>query len=129
MRGYVISLDGDEGFKRKYGEIPLTVLAADDLGQLGFTTLLRGTQSDVSNDDASPPSTYPQPMHEPQPTAAWQLTPELQIEPAPELGPRRTRSRRLSPHQNLGRGKPRNRRVSVRHFSTSIVSDHCSPTR
>jgi hypothetical protein len=34
MRGYVISLDGDEGFKRKYGEIPLTVLAADDLGQL-----------------------------------------------------------------------------------------------
>ena len=88
--GYVISLEGDEGFQRKYGEIPLTVLAADDLGQLGFTTLLRGTQSDVSNDDASPPSTYPQPMHEPQPTAARQPTTELQIEPAPEPGPRQT---------------------------------------
>src|SRR5215207_2181904 len=90
MRGYVISLDGGEGFKRKYGEIPLTVLAADNLGQLGFTRLLRGTQSDVSNDDASPPSTYPQSMHEPQPTSARQPTPELQIESAPEPGPRQT---------------------------------------
>lgn len=38
MRGYVISLDGDAGFKKKYGDIPLTVLTADDLGRAGFTT-------------------------------------------------------------------------------------------
>ena len=58
MRGYVISLDGDEGFKRKYGEIPLTVLAADDLGQLGFTTMTETlvAVSPPSQDPADPPS-------------------------------------------------------------------------
>jgi hypothetical protein len=38
MRGYVISLEGDHGFQKKYGDVPLTVLTADDLGRLGFTT-------------------------------------------------------------------------------------------
>ena len=38
MRGYVISLDGDEGFKKRYGDVPLTVLTAGDLGRVGFTT-------------------------------------------------------------------------------------------
>ncbi|MEI2825163.1 MAG: hypothetical protein V9F04_01310 [Dermatophilaceae bacterium] len=33
MRGYVISLDGEEGFKKKYGEVPLSVpTPATDLG-------------------------------------------------------------------------------------------------
>lgn len=52
MRGYVISLDGDEGFKKKYGEIPLTVLTAEDLGRIGFTTALPPSGSDAS---ATPP--------------------------------------------------------------------------
>lgn len=52
MRGYVVSLDGAEGFKKNYGEIPMTVLTADDLGQLGFTTVLRPSiPSDASEDD------------------------------------------------------------------------------
>lgn len=38
LRGYVISLDGDAGFQKKYGDVPLTVLTADDLGRVGFTT-------------------------------------------------------------------------------------------
>lgn len=39
MKGYVVSLDGDQGFKKKYGDVPMQVLTAGDLGQIGFTTL------------------------------------------------------------------------------------------
>lgn len=38
-QGYVISLDGAQGFKKKYGETPMTVITAPDLTALGFTTL------------------------------------------------------------------------------------------
>lgn len=38
MHGYVISLDGAHGFKKRYGDVPMTVLTADDLGAIGFTT-------------------------------------------------------------------------------------------
>ena len=38
LRGFVISLNGAHGMKKKYGEIPMTVLTAADLGRLGFTT-------------------------------------------------------------------------------------------
>jgi hypothetical protein len=41
MRGYVISLDGDYGFKKRYGDVPLTVLTAEDLGKAGFTSRLQ----------------------------------------------------------------------------------------
>lgn len=51
MRGYVISLDGDEGFKKRYGEVPLTVLTADDLGRVGFTTRVGPTPEPASNTD------------------------------------------------------------------------------
>jgi DNA phosphorothioation-dependent restriction protein DptH len=85
MRGYVVSLDGDEGFRKKYGEIPLTVLTADDLGQLGFTTELRPTLSDVTK-DASPPST-PKPQTEPAPEPEPQPTPKPQTELAPAPRP------------------------------------------
>ena len=55
MRGYVISLDGDEGFKKKYGEVPLTVLTANDLGALGFTTATPSNRrrTDASGDEAA----------------------------------------------------------------------------
>lgn len=48
MRGYVISLDGDEGFKKRYGDVSLTVLTAGDLGRVGFTTRI-GTARDGEN--------------------------------------------------------------------------------
>lgn len=38
-QGYVISLNGAQGFKKKYGETPMTVITAPDLTALGFTTL------------------------------------------------------------------------------------------
>lgn len=37
MRGYVVSLFGDDGFKKSYGDVPITVLNAQDLGKLGYT--------------------------------------------------------------------------------------------
>lgn len=41
MTGYVISLDGAQGFKKQYGDIPLHVLTAHDLGQIGLSTRAR----------------------------------------------------------------------------------------
>lgn len=38
LRGFVISLSGSHGMKKKYGEVPMTVLTAGDLGRLGLTT-------------------------------------------------------------------------------------------
>jgi hypothetical protein len=91
MRGYVISLDGDEGFKKRYGEIPLTVLTAEDLGRIGFTTVLRPTESDASAGPASsvsepsaPDETQreqePDTVPEPEPLARPE--PDAQSEPA-----------------------------------------------
>jgi DNA phosphorothioation-dependent restriction protein DptH len=51
MRGYVISLDGDEGFKKRYGDVSLTVLTAGDLGRAGFTTHF-GAAPEGPSDDA-----------------------------------------------------------------------------
>lgn len=39
LAGYVISLDGAQGFAKKHADVPITVLTASDLGRLGFTTL------------------------------------------------------------------------------------------
>ena len=39
MRGYVISLGGDEGIPTKYRGIPISVLTAGDLGRLGFSVV------------------------------------------------------------------------------------------
>lgn len=86
MRGYVISLDGDEGFKKKYGEIPLTVLTADDLGRLGFTTVLRPTQSPVPKDRISL-SPNPQPASERQPAPGPRRKPVSVSEPQPQPDP------------------------------------------
>ena len=41
MTGWVISLDGAQGFKKQYGDIPLRVLTAHDLGQIGLSTRAR----------------------------------------------------------------------------------------
>ncbi|MCL3862945.1 helicase HerA domain-containing protein [Actinotalea sp. K2] len=42
LRGFVISLNGNHGMKKKYGDVPMTVLTAGDLGRLGFTTRAGG---------------------------------------------------------------------------------------
>lgn len=55
LRGYVISLEGAEGFKKKYGEVPFTVLTAVDLGQAGFTTVLPPSSHDPQATDAEEP--------------------------------------------------------------------------
>jgi DNA phosphorothioation-dependent restriction protein DptH len=88
MRGYVISLEGDEGFKKKYGEIPLTVLTADDLGQLGFTTVLpqsAPTSALTSSTAGAQQVPGPQPTSEPQPKPEPAPTPTTT--PAPVPGP------------------------------------------
>ena len=54
MRGYVISLDGDFGFKKKYGDVPLTVLTADDLGKVGFTTRLQAKRGGLDATGTKP---------------------------------------------------------------------------
>jgi DNA phosphorothioation-dependent restriction protein DptH len=41
LAGYVISLEGAQGFAKKHAEVPITVLTAADLGRLGFTSLAR----------------------------------------------------------------------------------------
>jgi hypothetical protein len=41
MTGYVISLGGAQGFDKKYGDVPMRVLTAEDLGKIGYTTMLR----------------------------------------------------------------------------------------
>lgn len=57
MRGYVVSLEGAQGFNKRYGEVPLTVLTAEDLGRLGFTTEAaasgRGPAEERSADELS----------------------------------------------------------------------------
>lgn len=41
MTGWVISLDGAQGFKKSYGDVPLHVLTAQDLGRIGLSTRVR----------------------------------------------------------------------------------------
>ncbi|WP_277455374.1 DUF87 domain-containing protein [Janibacter sp. DB-40] len=55
LRGYVISLEGAEGFKKKYGEVPLTVLTAADLRQVGFTTVLPPSPQDPQSTHTEEP--------------------------------------------------------------------------
>jgi len=50
MRGFVVSLEGNEGFARKYGDIPLIVLTADDLGRAGFTIRATDTEEGYESD-------------------------------------------------------------------------------
>ncbi|WP_344017316.1 helicase HerA domain-containing protein [Microlunatus capsulatus] len=94
LRGYVISLAGGEGFKKKYGEVPLNVLTANDLGNLGFTTVLpmpsarsepdapmspglpaqRRAGNPASPTPASRPEPQPAPAHATQqPDPLWKL--------------------------------------------------------
>ncbi|NDO88495.1 helicase HerA domain-containing protein [Cellulosimicrobium composti] len=48
-QGYVISMEGDHGFKRKYNDTPMTVISGGALTSVGFTTLAAqvGTAVDV----------------------------------------------------------------------------------
>jgi DNA phosphorothioation-dependent restriction protein DptH len=56
LKGYVISLGGDQGFKKKYGDVSLSVLTADDLGQLGLTTKrLREEEQFAAEEDRGAP--------------------------------------------------------------------------
>lgn len=54
LKGYVISLEGDQGFKKKYGDVSITVLTAEDLGQIGLTT--RRIQQDPTSEEFPPGS-------------------------------------------------------------------------
>lgn len=58
MRGYVIALDGDEGFPRRHRDIPIAVLTAQELGRVGFTTQVELSKR---KDPDIPPSTSPEP--------------------------------------------------------------------
>jgi hypothetical protein len=58
--GYVISPEGDAGFLIKYGDIPIKVLTAADLGQAGFTTVgIVPTATDHGPDPTEPDSAPP----------------------------------------------------------------------
>jgi hypothetical protein len=48
MRGYVVSLEGAEGFKPRHRDVPIVVLTAADLGNVGLTTLARRQDSGSS---------------------------------------------------------------------------------
>ncbi|MDT0164503.1 ATP-binding protein [Actinotalea sp. AC32] len=65
MRGYVISLDGDEGFKKRYGDVSLTVLTAADLGRVGFTTRVGTPPESEEVDPDGRPATLPAPATSP----------------------------------------------------------------
>ena len=56
MTGWVISLDGAQGFKKQYGDIPLRVLTAHDLGQIGLSTR---AQLEPSRRPETPPLSAP----------------------------------------------------------------------
>ncbi|MDN4489693.1 ATP-binding protein [Demequina sp. SYSU T00068] len=44
-QGYVISIEGDHGFKRKYNDTPMTVITGAALTDVGFTTLAEQTEA------------------------------------------------------------------------------------
>ncbi|RYC03333.1 ATP-binding protein [Nocardioides zhouii] len=64
MTGWVISLDGAQGFKKQYGEIPLRVLTAQDLGQIGLSTRARLDPLPESLTPVTPvtPKSEPEPL-------------------------------------------------------------------
>lgn len=76
MRGFVISLDGNHGMKKRYGDVPMTVLTAGDLGKLGLTTRVPPLASPGPDD-----STEAAGDHEPQ------LTGETTPPQAPPIPP------------------------------------------
>lgn len=111
MRGYVISLDGDEGFKKRYGEIPLTVLTAEDLGRIGFTTVLRPTESDASagpgasvTEQSAPGETQreQEPGIVPEPEPRTEPEPDAQSEPAPGVPDESQNERESQPADEPG---------------------------
>lgn len=63
MTGWVISLDGAQGFKKQYGDIPLRVLTSQDLGQIGLSTRAR---LDPLSEALKPPAPAAQ-KNEPEP--------------------------------------------------------------
>ena len=68
--GYVISPEGDGGFLARYGDIPIKVLTAADLGQAGFTTVGIVPATEAPDDTVpAPGSVYPAATgHGPDPT-------------------------------------------------------------
>lgn len=75
MSGYVISLNGAQGFDKKYGEVPMRVLTADDLGKIGYTTLLhrRNPEREELGTPSTDRATLPEPT--PQTSAVKSPTP------------------------------------------------------
>lgn len=52
LKGYVVSLEGAEGFPERHNGVNISVLTADDLGHVGFTTLEEYTARSSAADGA-----------------------------------------------------------------------------
>jgi DNA phosphorothioation-dependent restriction protein DptH len=79
MRGYVVSLEGAEGFKPRHRDVPIVVLTAADLGNVGLTTLARRLDSGSSVEphrgrhraaETTPAQVAPPPPRTPTPVVA-----------------------------------------------------------
>lgn len=87
MTGWVISLDGAQGFKKQYGDIPLRVLTSQDLGQIGLSTRARldplperlKPPTPVTQRDEPEPLPLP-PVRDPEATEAPEETEETEAE-------------------------------------------------
>lgn len=44
LRGFVVSVEGDVGFPRRVRDVPITVLTSQELGRLGFTTMIEAQE-------------------------------------------------------------------------------------
>ncbi|MEZ0447372.1 ATP-binding protein [Cellulomonas sp. ICMP 17802] len=89
MQGYVISLDGDAGFKKRYGDVPLTVLTADDLAGVGLTTRSAELEQQMSRSSTS--TVFASPTASPSPVSgggrAGEAVAVVGIPPAPHDEP------------------------------------------
>lgn len=66
MTGWVVSLDGAQGFKKQYGDIPLRVLTSHELGQIGLSSRVpqdgpKVDLTDLSSAMAGPAEAVPPP--------------------------------------------------------------------
>lgn len=80
MQGYVISLEGNQGFPSQHRGVDISVLTADDLGKAGFTTRLEAQQRAAEADSPAASTAYP-----------WKL-PTAVLTPTPKSPPASSRT-------------------------------------
>ncbi|GAA2375230.1 ATP-binding protein [Dactylosporangium salmoneum] len=126
MRGYVVSLEGSAGFKPRHRDVPIVVLTAADLGQVGLTSIVAHSESGPAEKalgrhrSAEPPAAAKAPpvtvppspssvvtashMHSAAPSEpAPPLHSALLCEPAPPTQPIRRPDQNGALHVELGR--------------------------